>query len=136
MNQLNDSLPTLMHRATEDLEPVSIDLLDRTVRQGLRLRRRRTTVLSVAGAGAVLATTGLVAGGIKVLDSRPDGAVAAPAAPAVTATRSSSAAEPRGVTPKQLLSTLERLVSGHGRTLSDPVMRDGGNNSFIAASVR
>ena len=130
MNELNDTLPVLMHRATKDLEPVTNDLLERTVQQGVRLRRRRTTVLSVSGATAAVATVGLVAGGLQVLGSQRDGAVVEPAAPAVT---SSAVATTAPVTQKEVLATLKRLISGPGRTLSHPVAH-GTENDFIAAS--
>ena len=43
---MNTQLTDLMQRATENLEPVTPDLLERSVQQGLHLRRRRTTILS------------------------------------------------------------------------------------------
>ena len=66
MNNLNDSLPDLMRRATEDLEPESTDLVERGMRRGVTLRRRRTALLSVSGATAVLATAGVVIGGTQL----------------------------------------------------------------------
>ena len=132
MNELNDTLPVLMHRATKDLEPVTTDLLERTVHRGLRLRRRRTTVLSVTGAAAAVAMVGLLAGGLQVLGSQRDGAVVDPAAPAVTSSAVATAtAAP--VTHKEVLATLERLVSGPGRTLSNPVARRMDASSFAAS---
>ncbi|TCC55360.1 hypothetical protein E0H73_36170 [Kribbella pittospori] len=130
MNNLNDTLPSLMDRATENLEPVSTDLLDRSVQQGLRLRRRRTTLLSVTGAGAVLATAGLVAGGIQLLGTPSEASVAGTPVPIVTPTPLAPAAG----TPQQALATLKRLIAAPGRTLSEPTVRGGAKEGFIAAS--
>lgn len=124
---MNDTLSTLMRHATDDLEPVTSDLLDRSVQHGLRLRRRRTTLQAVTGAAAVVGTIGLVAGGIQFLGERPE--AVSPAA--VPATQTSVQ---NGATRAQTLATLKRLVSGPGRTLSKPVVR-GTENDFIAASV-
>lgn len=66
---MNTQLTDLMNRATENLEPVTADLLERSVTQGLRQRRRRTALLTASGAGAVLATAGLIGGGIQLLSS-------------------------------------------------------------------
>jgi len=135
MNNLNDTLPSMMHRATENLEPVTTDLLDRTVQQGLRLRRRRTAVLSVSGAGAVLATAGLVAGGIQLLGSPSEASVAGTPVPIVApkaATKPTT--KPAVVTPQQTLATLRRLISGQGRTLTKPTARGSEKDGFLAAS--
>jgi len=109
-----------MQRATENLAPVTPDLLERTIQQGLRRRRRRTTGLSLTGAGAVLATVGLIAGGIQLLGNpseAPDAAVAGPPLPSVTPT---PATKPRAATPQQTLATLRSLITAQGRTLSKP----------------
>src|SRR5690348_10816694 len=125
---MNNQLTDLMRRATENLEPVSPDLLERTVAQGTRLRRRRTTLLAVSGAGAVLATAGLIAGGIHVLGSPTDSAAAgtpiaitkpsakASVVPSIKPTPSSTHA----VNSQQTLATLKSLVAAPGRTFSQP----------------
>src|ERR1700754_4734622 len=112
---MNTQLTDLMHRATENLEPVTPDLLERSVKQGLRQRRRRTTLLTASGAGAVLATAGLIAGGISraglpatAVAGSPLPAAQPPAAkpPAVT---TKNPAKPGQVTPQQTLATLKSL---------------------------
>ena len=132
MNNLNDTLPGLMHRATENLEPASTDLLERSVQQGLRLRRRRTTLLTATGAGAVLATAGLVVGATQVL-GRPSDAVVAGTTRTPSATPS-AVTKPAAVTPKQTLATLKQLISAPGRTVSQPTTWGGTNDGFVAAS--
>ncbi|MFG1626276.1 hypothetical protein [Kribbella sp. NPDC049227] len=131
MNNLNDTLPSLMDRATENLEPVSTDLLDRSLQQGLRLRRRRTTLLSVTGAGAVLATAGLVAGGIQLLGTPSEASVSGTPVPIVTPT---PLANPAAGTPQEALATLKRLIAAPGRTLSEPTVRGSAKEGFVVAS--
>ena len=113
---MNTQLSDLMQRATENLEPVTPDLLERSVQQGLRLRRRRTTVLSLTGAGAVLATVGVIAGGVQLLSTPADSAAAATPIPMAKPT---PVAKPTQVTSKQTLATLRALVEQHGK-LSKP----------------
>ena len=113
---MNTQLSDLMQRATENLEPVTPDLLERSVQQGLRLRRRRTTVLSLTGAGAVLATVGVIAGGVQLLSTPADSAAAATPIPLAKPT---PVAKPTQVTSKQTLATLRALVEQHGK-LSKP----------------
>lgn len=84
MNNLNDTLPELMRRATENLEPESTDLVERGMRRGTILRRRRTALLSFTGAGAVLATAGIVIGGTQLFG----GSAEAPAAGTASTSRS------------------------------------------------
>jgi hypothetical protein len=129
MNNLNDTLPGLMHRATENLEPDSTDLLERTVQQGLRLRRRRTTLLTASGAGAVLATAGLVVGTTQVLGRPSDAAIAGTPVPSAVQTPTS-----KPITPKETLATLEQLISKPGRTVSQPTTWGGTKDGFLAAS--
>lgn len=131
MNNLNDTLPSLMDRATENLEPVTTDLLDRSVQQGLRLRRRRTTLLSVTGAAAVLATAGLVAGGIQLLGSPSEASVAGTPVPIVTPT---PLAKPAAGTAQQALATLKSLIAAPGRTLSKPTVRGSAKEGYLVAS--
>ncbi|HWD78466.1 MAG TPA: hypothetical protein VG497_06290 [Kribbella sp.] len=136
MNNLTD----LMQRATENLEPVSPDLLERTVAQGTRLRRRRTTLLTAGGTGAVLATAGLIAGGIHVLGSPADSAAAGtPIAitkpSAKPSTKPSVKPTPTGthaVNSQQTLATLKSLVAAPGRTFTHP--ETWGEGDFTAAA--
>jgi len=130
MNNLNDTLPGLMHRATENLEPVSPDLLERTVQHGLRLRRRRTTLLSVTGAGAVLATAGLIVGATQLLGRPSDTAVAGTTNPSTTP---SAVTKPATVTPQETLATLRALLQRPGLTLTAPETR-GGTEGFNAVA--
>lgn len=141
---MNTQLTDLMQRATENLEPVTPDLLERSVAQGLRLRRRRTTLLAASGTGAVLATAGLIAGGIQLLDSPADTptagtpiAIGKPSTvPSVKPSAIPSAGpstEPMpstthvGVNGKQTLATLKSLLEAPGRTFSNPeTWGDGG----------
>ncbi|MEU4602537.1 hypothetical protein AB0F43_06125 [Kribbella sp. NPDC023972] len=131
MTNVNDTLPELMHRATENLEPVSTDLLERTVQQGLRLRRRRMTLLTATGAGAVLATAGLVVGATQLVGSPSDTAVAG-----TTPTPSAKPNTPtaQAVTAKDALATLKTLVRAPGLTLSKP-QTWGDKSAFGAAYV-
>ena len=128
---MNTQLTDLMQRATENLEPVTPDLLERSVQQGLRLRRRRTTVLSLTGAGAVLATVGLIAGGVQLLGNPSNTAVAGMPAPLTTPP---PAAKPNHVTPQQTLQTLKSIVTAPGRTLSKPESWGGSEDGFAAAA--
>jgi hypothetical protein len=123
---MNTQLADLMHRATENLEPVSTDLVERTVQQGVRLRRRRTTILSVTGASAVLATAGIVVAGTQLLGNPSDAAVAGTTKP------SSSVAKPAAVTQKETLATLKSLIEAPGVTLTKP--QTWGDGSFNAAA--
>jgi hypothetical protein len=133
---MNTQLTDLMHRATENLEPVTPDLLERTVAQGLRLRRRRTAVLAASGAGAVLATAGLIAGGIHLVGSPTNAAVAGSPVPAAKpSTKATPPAKPAGVNPKQTLATLKSLVAAPGRTLSRPETWGGGDYAGAAYVV-
>lgn len=129
---MNSQLTELMQQATENLEPVTPDLLERSVQQGLRLRRRRTTVLSLTGAGAVLATVGLIAAGIQVLGSPSEASVAGTPLPSATP---NAEAKPHPVTPQQTLATLRSLIAAQGRTLSRPDAWGGNpDDGFNAAA--
>ncbi|MFI5695819.1 hypothetical protein ACIA58_28465 [Kribbella sp. NPDC051586] len=99
MTDLHDSLPDLMRRATEDLQPATPELVARGIRRGKVLRRRRTALAGLSGAAAVLATVGIIVGSTQLLQHG--------AAPAVE-----PAAPPRAhhltraVTPAETLATL------------------------------
>jgi hypothetical protein len=128
---MNTQLTDLMHRATENLEPVTPDLLERSVHQGLRLRRRRTALRTATGAGAVLATAGLIAGAIH-LSGPSDAAVAGSPIPvakpsAATTPSSSVTTKPAQVTPQQTLATLRSLLQARGLRLTKPETWGGGD---------
>ncbi|WP_433167111.1 hypothetical protein [Kribbella sp. CA-247076] len=106
MNNLNDTLPDLMRRATEHLEPPSTDLVERGMRHGVTLRRRRIAVRGLTGATAVLATLGVIVGGTQVFGSG-EPAGEAPAAGPATA---SAVAKVGAVTQKETLETLLALL--------------------------
>ncbi|TDX03521.1 hypothetical protein [Kribbella sp. VKM Ac-2566] len=134
---MNTQLTDLMHRATENLEPVTPDLLERSVAQGLRLRRRRTAIATASGAGAVLATAGLIAGGIQLAGSPTNAAVAGSPVPTAKPSAKPSAkvtptAKPAGVNLKQTLATLKGLVAAPGRTFSNP--ETWGEGDFAGAA--
>ena len=129
---MNTQLTDLMHRATENLEPVTPDLLERSVAQGLRLRRRRTALRTASGAGAVLATAGLIAGGIHLTGSPTNAAVAGSPVPSAKPTPT---AKPPAVNPKETLATLKTLVTAPGRTLSSPETWGGGDYAGAAYVV-
>jgi hypothetical protein len=97
-----------MRRATENLEPESSDLVERGMRRGATLRRRRTALLSLSGATAVLATAGVVIGGSQLFakDARP------PVASTTTsqATTKANAPVAKPVTPEESLKTLVKLL--------------------------
>ncbi|GAA1559026.1 hypothetical protein GCM10009804_14750 [Kribbella hippodromi] len=137
---MNTQLTDLMQRATENLEPVTPDLLERSVTHGLRLRRRRTVIRTAGGAGAVLATVGLIAGGVQLLGSPKDTATAgtpAPlpvAKPSVKPSQSATppSSKPAGTTAAKTLNTLRSLVAAPGRTFSEP--ETWGERGFTGAA--
>src|SRR5215207_2110390 len=107
MNNLNDTLPDLVRRATENLEPESTDLVERGMRRGTTLRRRRTALLTFTGATAVLATAGIAVGSTHLFGS----GAAGEAPVAGTASAASTASqEAKPVTPAQTLETLRGLL--------------------------
>ncbi len=134
MNDLNDTLPDLLRRATNNLEPESTDLGARGRRRGLALRRRRTALRSLTAVGAVLATAGIGIGGAHLVGGEPANEAPVAGAPPLaaeiktpTATTSSNAQ----ATPTNTLQTLKRLLPADLR-VSQPQM--WGDN-FIAVSV-
>lgn len=126
MNNLNDTLPELMRRATENLEPESTDLVERGMRRGTVLRRRRTALLSFTGAGAVLATAGIVIGGTQLFGGSAEPPAAGTAGQSVT----EEAATP--VTQKETLATLMKLLPANLK-VSKP--QTWGDNGFHGAAV-
>ncbi|MFG1626189.1 hypothetical protein [Kribbella sp. NPDC049227] len=117
-NYLNDTLPDLLRRATESLEPESADLVERGMRRGVALRRRRTALLSVSGASAVLATAGIVIAGTQVFG----GSTQPPAAGA----KNTQTAKP--VTQKESLETLIKLLPARLKVQKTETWSDAGNN--------
>jgi hypothetical protein len=131
MSNLNDTLPDLMRRATEGLEPESTDLVERGMRRGVTLRRRRTALLSFTGAGAILATAGIVVGGTQLFGSNTGGEPPVAGGPSITSVSQGSAQKPPAVTPRETLATLRKLLPT-GLKVSQPRSWGGGSN---AASV-
>jgi len=130
MHDLNEPLPDLMHRATEYLEPESPDLVERGIRRGQVLRRRRTTLLGFTASAAVLATAGLVVSGNQALGG--SGPIDGQVAGTVTTTTQTTA-PPRvagQATPKTTLEILRGLLP-IGVQVSQP--KTWGDN-FLAAS--
>jgi hypothetical protein len=132
---MDTNLSNLMHQATEDLEPVTTDLYERSLKQGLRLRRRRTTILSVTGAGAVLATAGIIAGGMQAFGGPNETSAASMPIPAAKppAAKPSTATMPKIVTPEQTLATLRSLAQHRGK-LSHPETWGGAKDGFLGAA--
>lgn len=135
MNDLNDTLPDLMHRATEHLEPESTDLVERGMQRGLTLRRRRRTLLGFTGATAVVATAGVIIGGTQLFGSA-QAPSDTPAASTSTRPAASAPASPRvaarPVTPADTLATLRKLLPP-GLRVSAPrsSYHDGGHSASV-----
>ncbi len=150
MNDLNDTLPHLLRRAIENLEPESTDLAERGRRRGLALRRRRIALRSLTAAGAVLATASVAVGGPHLIGGDPAseapiaGTLPLAASAKTTPAPASSTAQP---TPNATLQTLKRLLPDDLR-VSQPrmwgdnfiavsvVVDDGKGNSHLEASVQ
>jgi hypothetical protein len=105
MKNLNDTLPELMRRATENLEPESTDLVERGMARGLTLRRRRTALFTLSGATAVLATAGVIVGGSQLFAKD-----AQPPAASTTTKQSTANVAAKPVAPKETLATLIKLL--------------------------
>jgi len=132
MNNMHDSLPDLMRRATETLEPESTDLVERGMRRGAVLRRRRTALLSFSAAGAILATAGIVVGGTQVFGSPEHKQAPVASAPTKAATTPAKAIPPAN--GKDTLAALRKLVPA-GLQVSKPTSMDGGLGGQNSASV-
>ncbi|WP_328996439.1 hypothetical protein OG394_17485 [Kribbella sp. NBC_01245] len=112
----------LMRRATDGLAPESPDLVQRGMAQGLRMRRRRTVLVSAAAAGAVIATAGFAVavqsigpgntapGGVQVA-----GQTTAKPTPRPTATKPTT----KPWQPRFALNTLRKVLPAEVKT-SDP----------------
>jgi hypothetical protein len=127
---METNLSHLMHQATDDLQPVTTDLYERSLQQGLRLRRRRTTTMSVAGASAVLATAGLIAGGVQAFGGPNNTPVASAPLPAAKPT---PVAAKGGVTPADTLATLRTLTQQRGK-LSKPETWGAAADGYLGAA--
>jgi hypothetical protein len=121
-----------MRRATENLEPDSTDLVERGMRRGAVLRRRRTALLSLSAAGAVLATAGIVFGGTQVFGSPDHKQAPVAGTPTKAATTPAKAVPPAN--GKDTLATLRKLVPA-GLQVSNPTSMDGGLGGQNSASV-
>ena len=139
MNNLNDTLPDLMRRATEDLEPESTDLVERGMRRGAVLRRRRTALLSLSGAGAVLATAGIIVGGSALFAGAGGDAPVAGTTNPATPTASVKptpipTAGPKAVTSEMTLRTLKSLLP-KGLKQSGPYSWGSDREGYLGAGV-
>ncbi|GAB2572887.1 hypothetical protein [Kribbella endophytica] len=146
MNNLNDSLPDLMRRATDDLEPESNDLVERGIQRGVTLRRRRTAMLSLSGAGAVLATAGIIVGGTQLFaGSTPEPTVAGPSTAAPSTAANGPAAVPgspaatlqtlRGLLPQNLKQSSAKGGYENNRHRAEVVVDDGKGASLLALEI-
>ena len=133
MDNLHDTLPDLMRRATDGLEPETNDLVQRGMRRGVTLRRRRTALLSFAGAGAILATATVAVGATQLGAAGGGTQVAGP--PSLSAVQSASTqAKPAPVTSADTLGTLRKVLPA-GLKVIEPKTYGGPRDGFTAASV-
>jgi hypothetical protein len=147
MNNLNETLPDLMRRATENLEPESSDLVERGMSRGVTLRRRRTALLSVSGVTAVLATAGIIITGTQVLGGNAHPPAAGTPAATVDKTKIAKSQPDKVVTPKETLDTLLGLLPPElkvskpqswgdvGFAGASALLDDGKGGSFLTMSV-
>ncbi|MEU4197000.1 hypothetical protein AB0E69_34220 [Kribbella sp. NPDC026611] len=85
-NNLNNSLPELLERATDTLDPQT-DLVARGISRGTTLRRRRTVLRAATSVTAVAATVAAVAAGTQLFGgSKTQAPVAGKPNPVATAT--------------------------------------------------
>ncbi|MFI5709576.1 hypothetical protein [Kribbella sp. NPDC051620] len=123
MKNLNDTLPELMRRATENLEPESTDLVERGMARGLTLRRRRTALFTATGATAVVATAAVIVGGNQLF------AKDAPPPAASTTTKQSTTITqqaPKPATLNETKATLIKLLPARLKVAKAQVWDDGG----------
>jgi hypothetical protein len=93
-------------------------------------------MLTASGAGALLATAGLIAGGIHLAGSPTNAAVAGSPVPlAKPSAKTSPTAKPVGVNPKETLATLKALLTAPGRTFTSPETWGGGDFAGAAYVV-
>jgi hypothetical protein len=135
MNNLNDTLPDLMRRATDGLEAESNDLVQRGMRRGVALRRRRRALLSLSGAGAVLATAGIIIGGTHLLGGDAAGTTPVAGGPTQpTPARPSRIATAPSVPTSHTPTTLKKLLPRQLKTTRSKVWGSD-KEGFIAASL-
>ncbi|MEV5966626.1 hypothetical protein AB0L70_32960 [Kribbella sp. NPDC051952] len=134
MNDINDTLPGLMRRATENLEPASTDLVERGIRRGAAQRRHRTILQAAAGVTAVVATAAVVVTGTQVFGGQAQKSPAAgpPTAAATTATSTARSPAAKPVTKAETLQTLVRLLPARLKVKSSQTWGEAG---FNGASV-
>jgi hypothetical protein len=129
MKNLNDTLPELMRRATENLEPESTDLVERGMARGVTLRRRRTALIGLTGATAIVATAGVIVGGSQLFakDAQP------PAASTSTTQSTTVTKEPaKAVLPKETLATFVKLLPPRLKVSKSHAWEDGmGNQVYL-----
>jgi hypothetical protein len=139
MTNLNDTLPDLMRRATENLEPESTDLVERGMRRGVVLRRRRRAVLSLTGTAAVLATAGIIVTGTQVLGGADSPVAGLSTGPAVKqpATPAGALATLRGLAPAGLTQSKPATWGGDGSGMNGAsiILDDGKGASLLAVSL-
>ncbi|GAB3832474.1 hypothetical protein [Kribbella italica] len=145
MNNLNDSLPDLMRRATDDLEPESNDLVERGIQRGVTLRRRRTAMLSLSGAGAVLATAGIIVGGTQLFAGNAAPPVAAPPSTTPSVKAEGPVAVPgspaatlqtlQGLLPQNLKQSSAKASYVDNRHHTEVVVDDGKGASLLTVEV-
>ena len=135
MDTSDDRLPHLMRRATETLEPRYPDLVERGMRRGVVLRRRRRVLGTVAAAAAVALTVGSVTALQAAVGPRaeqPPVAGFSTPTPTTSATPKPSPRKRGPATPVGTLQTLkEQLPSGVKAAGGDKLWGD----DFIAAGL-
>lgn len=132
MSDLHKTLPDLMRRATENVVPESTDLLERGMRRGMTLRRRRSALLGLTGGGAVLA---VVAGVLAVPQLLGDGSTGTGTVAGMPSTSvRPSVKPPTEVTPSETFQTLKKLLPD-GLRFSEPRMRYDEDEATIEVSV-
>lgn len=138
MNKLQDTLPDLMRRATDDLVPDSPDLVERGIRRGVVLRRRRRALAGVAATTAVLVSGGaVVAGQLIGGPADPGPAVAGkPSAALGTGPVGTRPTDRTAVEVAQAVRTLETLLPDGVRVIGPKGSREpGGEMVAVTAQL-
>lgn len=130
MHDIDETLPDLMRRATDGLEPDSTDLVRRGMERGKRLRRRRTAGLSIAATCGLVLTGAVAVAAQSIGPGQADPQVAGTPGQSVVAPTPKPSA--KAVTPKDTLATLRKVRPATVR-LSE--QRSWGVDGFTAASV-
>jgi hypothetical protein len=132
MTNLHESLPDLMRRATEDLQPATPELVARGISRGKVLRRRRTALASLSGAAAVLATICIIVGSTQLLQHGAAPTVAPAGSPSAHTSRP---VKKQPVTPTETLATLTQLLP-RGLSLTEPTSSGGNGSNMNDATIR